>query len=140
MLFILPEVLTPVLDLPLFYFRGLFPSLSFQFSSVAQLCSTLCDPMDCSTPGLPVHHQLPSFLRLMFIESVMPSSHLILCQPLLLLPSIFTSIRVFSNEKRGGLFLPFKDLTVFHCVDRPHFVYTFIWSMNTWTVSTFWLF
>jgi len=70
------------------------------FSSVAPLCSTLCDPVDCSTPGLPVHHQLPvmSLIKLMFTESVMPSNHLILCRPLLLLPSIFPSIRVFSNE------------------------------------------
>ena len=69
-----------------------------QFSSVTQSCLTLCDPMDCSTPGLPVHHQLRSLLKLMFIESVMPSNHLILCCPVLLLPSIFPSIRVFSNE------------------------------------------
>ena len=54
--------------------------------------------MNCSTPGLPVHHQLLELLKLMSIESVMPSSHLILCHPLLLLPSIFPSIRVFSNE------------------------------------------
>ena len=54
--------------------------------------------MDCSTPGCPVHHQLWSLLKLMSIESVMPSNHLILCRPLLLLPSIFPSIRVFSNE------------------------------------------
>ena len=53
--------------------------------------------MDCSTPDLPVHHQL-SLLKLMSIESVMPSNHLILCRPLLLLPSIFPNIRVFSNE------------------------------------------
>ena len=63
--------------------------------SVAQSCLTLCDPMDCSTPGLPVHREL---LKLMCIESEMPSTHLILCRPLLLLPSIFPSIRVFSNE------------------------------------------
>ena len=49
-------------------------------------------------PGLPDHHQLLSLLKLMSIESVMPSNHLILCRPLLLLPSIFPSIRVFSNE------------------------------------------
>ena len=54
--------------------------------------------MDGSTPGLLVHHQLQSLLKLMSIESVMPSNHLILCRPLLLLPSIFPSIRVFSNE------------------------------------------
>ena len=70
-----------------------FPSV--QFSSV-QLCPTLCDPMDCSKPGLPVHHQLK--LKLMSIASVMPSNCLILCHPLLLPPSIFPSIRVFSNE------------------------------------------
>ena len=54
--------------------------------------------MNRSTPGLPVHHQLLEFTQLMSIESVMPSSHLILCCPLLLLPPIPPSIRVFSNE------------------------------------------
>ena len=52
--------------------------------------------MDYSTSGLPVHHQ--TLLKLLSIESVMPSTHLILCHPLLLPPSIFPSIRVFSNE------------------------------------------
>ena len=69
-----------------------------QFSSVAQSCLTLCDPMDRSTPSLPVHHHSQSSPKLMSIESVMPSSHLILCRPLLLPPSIFPSIRVFSSE------------------------------------------
>ena len=54
--------------------------------------------MNRSTPGLPVHHHLPEFTRLVFIESVMPSSHLILCRPLLLLPLIPPSIKIFSNE------------------------------------------
>ena len=54
--------------------------------------------MDRSTPGLPVHHQLPEPPKPMSTESVMPSNHLILCCPLLLMPSIFPSIRVFSNE------------------------------------------
>ena len=54
--------------------------------------------MDCSTPGFLVHHQLQSLLKLMSIESVMPSNHLILSCPLLLLSSVFPSIRVFSNE------------------------------------------
>ena len=54
--------------------------------------------MDGSTPGFPVHHQLPELAQLMSIESVMPSDHLILCCPLLLLPSIFPSISVFSSE------------------------------------------
>ena len=72
--------------------------LPVQFSSVAQSCPTLCDPMNRSMPGLPVHHQLPSSLKLTSIELVMPSSHIILCRPLLLLPPIPPSIRVFSNE------------------------------------------
>ena len=54
--------------------------------------------MNHSTPGLPVHHQLLDLSKFMSIELVMPSNHLILCRPLLLLPSIFPSIRVFSNE------------------------------------------
>ena len=62
----------------------------FQFSSVTQSCQTLCNPMDCSTPGFSVHHQLP--------ELTQTHIHLILCRPLLRLPSIFPSIRVFSNE------------------------------------------
>ena len=69
-----------------------------QLSSVAQLFPTLCDPMDCSTPGFVVHDQLPELIKFMSIKSVMPSNHLILCYPLLLLPSIFPRIRVFSNE------------------------------------------
>ena len=69
--------------------------LGHQFSSVAQSRPTLCNPMNRSTPDLPVHHQLPEFTH---IESVMPSSHLILGRSLLLLPPIPPSIRVFSNE------------------------------------------
>ena len=71
---------------------------SVQFSSVAQSCLTLCDAMNCSTPGLVVQHQLPEFTKLMCIESVMPSSHLIFCRPLLLLPAIPPSIRDFSSK------------------------------------------
>ena len=73
-------------------------SKCLQVSSVTQSCLTLCNPMDYSTPGFPVRHQLPSLLKLVSIESVMPSNHLILCRPLLLPPSTFPSIRVFSNE------------------------------------------
>ena len=54
--------------------------------------------MNCSTPGLPVHHQLPESTQIQSIDSVMPSNHLILCRTLFLLPSIFPSIRVFSDE------------------------------------------
>ena len=68
-------------------------------SSVQSLSRVrLCDPMDCSTPGLPVITNSQSLLKLMSIESVMPSNHLILCHPLLLLLSTFPSIRVFSSE------------------------------------------
>ena len=73
------------------------PLKQFQFSSVAQSCPTLCDPMNCSTPGL-LSITNSSSLKLTSIESVMPSSHLILCHPLLLLPPIPPSSRVFSNE------------------------------------------
>ena len=67
------------------------------FSSVVQSCPTLWDPMDCSTPGFPITNSR-RLCKLISIESVMPSNHLILYCPLLLLPSIFPSIRVFSNE------------------------------------------
>ena len=72
-------------------------SLSLQFSSVAQSCPTLCNPMNRSTPGLPVHHHLPEFTQT-HVRVGDPSSHLILGRPLLLLPPIPPSIRVFSNE------------------------------------------
>ena len=65
--------------------------------SVAQSCPTLCNPMDCSTPDFPVLHHLQELVQIR-VKSVMPSNHLILCHPLLLLPSVFPSIRVFSNE------------------------------------------
>ena len=71
---------------------------SVQFISVAQLGPTLCDPMDCSTQASLSIANSQSSLKLMSIESVMPSNHLIFCRPLLLLPSIFPSIRVFSKE------------------------------------------
>ena len=70
---------------------------SVQFSSVAQSCPTLCDPMNRSTTSLSITNSR-SLLKPMSIESVMPSSYLILCRPLLLLPPILPSIRVFSNE------------------------------------------
>ena len=78
------------------YFKNLLFFYSVQ--SLTQSCPTLCDPMNRSTPGLLAHHQLRSLLKLMSIESVMPSNYLILCRPFLLLPSIFPSIRLFSNE------------------------------------------
>ena len=77
----------------LLYFKG-----SVQFSSVAQSCPTLCEPMDCSMPGLPVYHQLPELTQThvhWVNDAIQPS---ILCCSLLLPPSIFPSIRVFSND------------------------------------------
>ena len=72
---------------------------SVQFDSVAQSRLTLCSPVDCSRPPCPSPTpKVVSSCKLMSIESVMPSNHLIFCHPLLLWPSIFLSIRVFSNE------------------------------------------
>ena len=68
------------------------------FSSVTQSRPTLCDPMNRSTTGSLSNTKSRSLLKLMSIESVMPSNHLILCHPFLLLPSILPIIRVFSNE------------------------------------------
>ena len=69
-----------------------------QFSSVGQLCLTLCDPWTAACQSSLSITKSQGTLKLTSIESVMPSSHLILCRPLLLLPSIPPSIRVFSNE------------------------------------------
>ena len=74
------------------------PHRLVQFGSVAQSCLTLCDPMDCSTPGPLSITNSWSLPKLVSVELVMPSTHLILCHSLLLPPSVFPSIRVFSNE------------------------------------------
>ena len=80
-------------------YHTVYLKCSVQFSSVTQSCPTLCNPRNHSTPGLPVHHQLPEFTQThMCIEWVMPYNHLILCHPLLFPPSIFPSIRVFLYE------------------------------------------
>ena len=71
---------------------------SIQFSSVAQSCPTLCDLMDYSAQGSQSITNSRSLLKLMSIQWTMPSNHLILCRPIIFLPSIFPSIRVFSNE------------------------------------------
>ena len=83
--------------------KSVFPCMliksSVQFSSVAQSCPTLCDSMNCSTPGLLVHHQLPEFTQThVHWVGDLPSNHLILCHPLLL-PSIFPSIRSFEMSQ-----------------------------------------
>ena len=78
--------------------------LSVQFSSVAQSCTTLCDSMDCSSPGFPVHHKLPELTQT-HVHWVVPSNHFILYHPLRL-PSIFPSIKSFSNESVLHIRLP----------------------------------
>ena len=69
-----------------------------QFSSVAQSCLTLCDPWTTAYQASLSVTNSRSLLKLMSISSVMPSNHLVFCRPLLLLPSIFPSIRIFSSE------------------------------------------
>ena len=71
---------------------------SVQFSSVAQSCPTLCNPMNCSMPGLPIHHQLQEFTQTHVHQVGDANNHLILCHPLILLPPTPPSIRAFSNE------------------------------------------
>ena len=66
--------------------------------SVSQSCLVLWHPMDCSTPGFPVHHQLPQLAQTQVHQVGDTTSHLILCRPLLLLPSLLLSIKVFSTE------------------------------------------
>ena len=82
------------MKLSIFYFFIFY----YQFSSVAQSCPTLCDPVNCSMAGLLSINKSQSSLRLTSIESVMPFGHLILRRPLFLLPPIPPSIRIFSNE------------------------------------------
>ena len=72
-------------------------SLEHFCCSVAQSCQTLCNPVDFSTPGFPPPYHLPEFAiaKFLSIESMTPSNHVMLCRPLLVLPSIFPSVRSF---------------------------------------------
>ena len=99
----------------------------FPISSV-QSCPTLCDPMNCSTPGLPVHHQLLEFTQTrVSIELVMPSSHLIFCRPLFLLPPIPPSIRIHSgNFHKPLVFVKFPWMTIYSVVNIVLFVITLL--------------
>ena len=72
--------------------------IQIQCNLVAQLSPTLCEPMDCSTPSFPVHHQLTELAETHVHRVGDAIQPLILCCPLLLPPSIFPSIRVFSTE------------------------------------------
>ena len=94
--------MTPLLwglhDCPYWIILRIWPNTSSaQFSSVTQSCLTLGDPMDCSTPGLPVHHQFLEFTQT-HAHWVSDASYISSSLPFLLLPSIFPSIRVFSKE------------------------------------------
>ena len=106
---------------------------SVQFSSVAQLCPTLCDSMDRGTPGLPVHHQLPEFTQTHAhrVGDANSSSHLILCHPLLLLPPIPPSIRVFSSE--STLRMRWPNYWSFSFSISPILRNTQDWSPLGWT-------
>ena len=85
--------------------KPVWPQRCYQFSSVTQSCLTFCNPMDCHMPGFPVHYQLPEPTPTHVHRVSDASNHLILC-PLLLPPSIFPSIRVFSNESVLCIRLP----------------------------------
>ena len=87
--------------------------------SVIWSCLTLCDPMDCCMLGFLSFTVSWSLLKLMSIELVMPSNHLILCHPLLLLPSTFPSIRVFANELALHIRWP-KSSQAFNWLDKTH--------------------
>ena len=106
--------------------------------SVAQSCPTPCDPMDCSTPGLASITNSWSLLKLMSIESGMPSIHHILCCPLNLQPLIFPRIRVFSSELAFLLYIPQNIDRHCVCFSTPFFFFSsrlnaaqFFWQFFT---------
>ena len=100
----------------MFFYSYFFCFFENDKETVAQLCPTLCDHMDCSTSVFLSITSPQSLLNLMYIELVMPSNHLTFCYPLLLLPSIFPSIRVFSNK-------------LALCIRRPKY-WTFSFSIS----------
>ena len=105
-------------------------SYNNQFSSVAQSCPTLCDPVNCSMPGLHVHNQLLQSTQTHVYRVGDAIKHLILCCPLLLLPSIFSSIKVFSNE--SALHIRWQSIGVSaSTADLP--MNTQDWSPLEWT-------
>ena len=98
---------------------------------VAQLCPTLCNPMDCSTPGFPVHHQLLELAQTHIHRVGDAIQHLILCHPLLLLPSIFPRIRVFSSESVLCIRWPKFQLWSFSFNISPFNEYSGLISLRT---------
>ena len=99
-----------------------YTNLAFQFSSVAQSCRLFATPWTAARQASLSITNSRSLPKPMSIESVMPSNHLILCRPLLLLPSIFPSIRVFSNESALRIRWP-KDwsfsFSISPCKEHP---------------------
>ena len=114
------------------------------FSSVAQSCPTLCDPMNCSTPGLPVHHQLPEFtqIHVHWVRDAIQPSHPL--SSLLLLPQIPPSIRVFSNEwvlrirwlKNGSFGFSISPSNEYSGLIS--FRMDWCWSLNSNILATWW--
>ena len=98
----------------------------YSVSSVAQSCPTLCNSMDAACQASLSITSSWSLLRLMSIKLVMPSNHLIFCRPLQLLPSIFPSIRVFSNESVFHIMWPkfgvLAPASVFQWIFRTDFL------------------
>ena len=102
-----------------------------QFSSVAQSCLTLWDPMNHSQASLSITDSW-SAPKPMSTELVMPSNHLILCRPLLLLPSIFPSIRVFSNK--SALCIRYGKMIL----RWPHVVWAY-WNSRLHGITSSWV-
>ena len=93
--------------------------------SVTELSLTLCDPMDCSMLGFPVHHQLPELVQTYVCRASDASNHLILYRPLLL-PSVFSSIRVFSNQSALHISFNTLELQYFEASVLPVFRVDFL--------------
>ena len=104
----------------------------WEFSSVAQFCPTLCDPMDCSTPGLLVHHQLLELAQTHAHRVSDAINHLILCRLLLLPPSVFPSIRVFSNESDLPIMWP-----KYWSFSLGFILFGTLWVSWTWVAISF---
>ena len=100
----------------------------------ASVCLTLWDPMDCSTPVFPVLCHPLELAQAPVHESVMPSNHLVLCHPLLLLPSIFPSIRVSFNELTACIRWPKTDMLRYnsHTIKFTHLKYTLYRLLKVW--------
>ena len=107
-----------------------FSQVNHLCCSVTQSCPILCNPMDHSTPGFPVSTISQSLLMLLSNESVMLSNHCVLCHPLLLLPSIFPRIRVFSKE--SVLHIRWSKYWNFHSESVPQ-INTQDWFPLGWT-------